>query len=339
MEHELQGKDYVWWHLEIFTHWSPVTETSTVLIVNLREEVEEFIFDRIAHSGFHEEVKPWLGSAQGPYYVHALLAKAAVQMLRRVGWALRDFIRGKERERQAGDLSKLDSRWFQAGMRHTVHAIQVLEAAKAVVEGMLAAHNRFYDQNRLLANPTKSEWSKDHRQFGMMDHFIIAAFERCIAEFRSLVEHERAQQTRLSSVIQLSIQALVLRDASAMRLLALIGIIFLPATVVSAVFSTSFFYTNNDTNQWAVHGQFWLYWMVTVPITILVGAFSYASNRRRALRRSLAVVIEALRPARGFGGLSLLHWIRKSRSSSAALELQKPIIFRDAERAMTAESI
>ena len=77
-------------------------------------------------------------------------------------------------------------------------------------------------------------------------------------------------------------------DSSAMKTIAFLTLAFLPATFISvsqrkyriggvtdslrkAIFSTTFFNltpgTNGEPDIWRVSGKFWMYWIVTIPLS------------------------------------------------------------------------
>ena len=56
-------------------------------------------------------------------------------------------------------------------------------------------------------------------------------------------------------------------DSSAMRNLTLMSI-FLPGTFVSALISMSMFDWQAESGKYVVSSRFWIYWAITVPITI-----------------------------------------------------------------------
>lgn len=69
------------------------------------------------------------------------------------------------------------------------------------------------------------------------------------------------------------------RDSSAMKTISLLGAIFLPGAYVASVLSMNFF--NFQENDDMVAPSFWVYWAITVPITIAIVAFWYFYDKRR----------------------------------------------------------
>lgn len=57
-----------------------------------------------------------------------------------------------------------------------------------------------------------------------------------------------------------------------MKALALIGVLYLPGTFISGIFGMSFFNynppNNNGSADWMMSDKFWIYWAITIPVTI-----------------------------------------------------------------------
>jgi hypothetical protein len=69
------------------------------------------------------------------------------------------------------------------------------------------------------------------------------------------------------------------RDSTAMKTISLLGAVFLPGAYLASVFSMSFF--NFQEGERTLSDQFWIYWIVTVPITVIVVAGWWIWERRR----------------------------------------------------------
>ncbi|KAH0543157.1 hypothetical protein FGG08_002502 [Glutinoglossum americanum] len=78
------------------------------------------------------------------------------------------------------------------------------------------------------------------------------------------------------------------RDSSAMKVIALLGLLFLPGTFMSALFAMPLFNWDNWPNPSTTRGSvmkagFWVYWAITIPITVsLILCFSiYVKHQER----------------------------------------------------------
>ncbi|KAE9362787.1 hypothetical protein N431DRAFT_551031 [Stipitochalara longipes BDJ] len=61
------------------------------------------------------------------------------------------------------------------------------------------------------------------------------------------------------------------RDSSTMKTISLLGSVFLPGAYLASIFSTTFFNFQNAPNiSSAVSPEFWLYWAITIPLTLIV---------------------------------------------------------------------
>lgn len=70
------------------------------------------------------------------------------------------------------------------------------------------------------------------------------------------------------------------RDSAAMKIISLLGAVFLPGAYLASVFSMTFFNFQNNTDP-VVSNKFWIYWAVTVPVTMVITAIWYVWEKRR----------------------------------------------------------
>ncbi|KAL7957855.1 hypothetical protein V8C34DRAFT_284570 [Trichoderma compactum] len=72
------------------------------------------------------------------------------------------------------------------------------------------------------------------------------------------------------------------RESKSMKGISLLGTIFLPGTFLASMFSTTFFDFGNGTDTAAVVSpKFWLYWVLTIPLTLVVVGLYLLWERRR----------------------------------------------------------
>lgn len=83
------------------------------------------------------------------------------------------------------------------------------------------------------------------------------------------------------------------RDSTSMKTLSLLGAIFLPATYLASVFSMTFFNfqdqnndnnNNNNESEPVVSKDLWIYFVITIPLTMFVVLFWRWWDRRREKR-------------------------------------------------------
>lgn len=81
------------------------------------------------------------------------------------------------------------------------------------------------------------------------------------------------------------------RDSAAMKTISLLGAIFFPGAFLASVFSTSFFDfspasqdaagASADSAMAMVSSKFWIYWVITIPVTMAIVGVWWIWERKR----------------------------------------------------------
>ena len=74
-------------------------------------------------------------------------------------------------------------------------------------------------------------------------------------------------------------------DSTSMKTLAAVTVVFLPGTFVASLFSMTMFDWQDENNH-VLTSKFWIYWAVTVPLTLATVAAWYVWINRKASRES-----------------------------------------------------
>jgi heme/copper-type cytochrome/quinol oxidase subunit 2 len=74
------------------------------------------------------------------------------------------------------------------------------------------------------------------------------------------------------------------RDSTAMKTISLLGAVFLPGAYLASVFSMTFFNFQASDGTPQVSKEFWIYWVVTIPITIVIVGVWYVWEKKREAR-------------------------------------------------------
>ncbi|KAJ3534302.1 hypothetical protein NMY22_g6984 [Coprinellus aureogranulatus] len=77
------------------------------------------------------------------------------------------------------------------------------------------------------------------------------------------------------------------KDGRSMKIIAVVTMVFLPASLIAGIIDTPFFTTGDEAlSTLKVSPQFWIFWVVSVPLTILVFlAWLFMPRMSRAFRR------------------------------------------------------
>jgi hypothetical protein len=110
----------------------------------------------------------------------------------------------------------------------------------------------------------------------------IADASRALALDSKRDQNISIEISRASSIIALESR----RDSSAMKTLAAVTMVFLPGTFVASIFAMPFFDFGNIDRLRVVNPQFWIYWVVTIPLTVLTFAVWLAWFQMKTKRES-----------------------------------------------------
>ena len=109
-----------------------------------------------------------------------------------------------------------------------------------------------------------------------------------MVQLYNLISRRIADEAKRDTEVMKAIAEATKRDSLEMKGIALLTMTFLPATALASIFSMSSFFTlSTDDNRIILSPQFWIYWAITIPITLTIlfgwAAWKYiATNRARA---------------------------------------------------------
>ncbi|KMU72534.1 hypothetical protein CISG_09521 [Coccidioides immitis RMSCC 3703] len=179
-----------------------------------------------------------------PFSMHIAIFDQVVKLYDRSVWRLRDSIRRIERNRH---IAGPDFEGMNDMSRHSSHIAEVLEVTIRTLGSIQEQQSPIYEGLPFVLDKTYKAQTREYVKFQLQ---IIA----------NLLQRLKSNHERLKSEIS--------ADSSAMKSIAFLTMLFLPATFVAAVFSTTFF--EFDERGWKISNSIWIYWAVTIPATILV---------------------------------------------------------------------
>ncbi|KAH7354331.1 hypothetical protein B0T11DRAFT_126782 [Plectosphaerella cucumerina] len=104
-------------------------------------------------------------------------------------------------------------------------------------------------------------------------HIQRSALYNLLSQRESKIQFQMAgEQRRLAHASK--------RDSTAMKTISLLGAVFLPGTLVSSIFSMTFFDFAADANP-TISSSIWVFFAITIPVTALIVAGWLAFDRRR----------------------------------------------------------
>ncbi|KAF6838480.1 hypothetical protein CMUS01_04608 [Colletotrichum musicola] len=277
---------YEWFKLNIFTRWIEATKQTVLIIFDLRPPTASCV-ERVPVG----EPDPLLAVPDehnyiSPFWVYLRVLEKFVTLQDAAVWSVRDAVRSVEKERDGPAKPKPspDYRHLHETARHATHVSETLELAVKAARQILTQHEVVKDGFGSVQSDAawKRAWNHTYTRLLFFEGMIGSLQERSISN-RARLLNEIAlafnMVAQFDSGVSVAIGRATQRDSEAMKTVAFLTLLFLPATFVSAVFSTTFFDFDSAAGEWIVSDKFWVYWVVAVPITIVTALMWYYWRR------------------------------------------------------------
>ncbi|KAH6894240.1 hypothetical protein B0T10DRAFT_479901 [Thelonectria olida] len=242
------GKSYVWYEMAFFTRWEAPNK-HRILCVDVPDGFRKGLKNAL-------EMNP--PKLVDPFALHTALIDEIVKLQDRSVWRLRNPVRSIEKKREKQGVKAVNFSTMHEVSRHAIHISEVLAVTTDTFENLLRHITALYGTGTdLPATLTKT----DRHQ--ALEHLSFQ-----VQMIKSLKLRNDSNYERLKSEVQVAYNTIAQQDNTVMKSIALLTMLFLPATFVSAFFSTTFFNFGDD-KVWRVTGKIWIYVVVTVPVTVL----------------------------------------------------------------------
>ncbi|KAE8167581.1 hypothetical protein BDV40DRAFT_170365 [Aspergillus tamarii] len=256
-----QPGEYYWIQASVFINWDLQTNQQRIFFVdvpdNERKQLEQDFPTRDMRY-------------QNPYIWHAVFADAMASLYSLSFWKQRNVIRQTEKIRNASteNLPKFLKN-LNDSARHAVHLNETMEVAEHTMNRLLMEHSRWRDEFPEYVmgqnNVVRGTYFQTRQRLAFIAKEIHSArtrsrtlTDRLASEIQlanTLVSHEMSRNTRYDSMV--------------MKTLSFVGMIYLPGTFVSGIFGSNFFdFQSGEKESWEMSREFWLYWAVTIPLTL-----------------------------------------------------------------------
>jgi hypothetical protein len=259
------NNSYLWHKMNIFSRWIPSTETTTLIVFDPPAPIKE----KLPSPMFKV---PAQGNLGDPFWVYEGILDEVLLLHDQSVWMIRDQVRTFEKNRALVTQPNPNYGHLHEIARHAIHVSETIDTTIKTVESILQRHAE-YVTGAMDAGSTRSQRRASKRLRNRL-HFLEHMFN-------SLKYRSASNQARLQNEILLSFNIVAQsdartsveigraaqRDSSAMKTVAFLTLTFLPATFISAIFSTSFFNFDAAQGIWTVSDKFWIYWVVSVPVT------------------------------------------------------------------------
>ncbi|TVY26089.1 hypothetical protein LHYA1_G004280 [Lachnellula hyalina] len=261
------GISYGWHKLAFFTYWTP-SNTTLILCFGLPRCMRQSIL--LSHP-------PSLGN---PFWFHVVLIENIIDLYDKTVWAWRDLVRGLEQNRTCPEDPRPDYINMHEIARHVLHSSETIAMAIETMTDITQEHKLFYKENESLSPATRVASRQTSMAFRSQVSILkcLSLRSKALEErlkneinlvaFNTVAQHDSRIAVRIGESTQV--------DSASMKTISILGLVFLPGTFICALFSTSFFNfspaTSTEPQHWRVSEQFWVYWAVALPLTLVTVA-------------------------------------------------------------------
>ena len=273
--------EYTWNDFTFFTNWTP-TGTHTVLCFDVKLK-----FQSIIHSALSSEVDKMIFDI---YHLHSTLISVVLVLYDESVWTLRDHVRDIEKKRMGKLEPETDYPLMHEIARHTCHSSETLLVAIETISNIHMQYSSFLRNRSLHASSVNLEQIFNfQKQLLKGQHTRSVAIEARLKNELNLALNLVAQQES-GAIVRISQAAH--SDGAAMRAVAVVTLVFLPSTFVSTIFSTTFFGSGSSSASWTVSKKFWIYWVFSVPLTVVTIGMWVCWQRRNKRSENRGVLCE-----------------------------------------------
>ncbi|KAM3553724.1 hypothetical protein ARSEF4850_006781 [Beauveria asiatica] len=270
---------YSWTKLNIMTH-ARTTNNQIMLVFDASHKTQTMLLNSLMNSKRNDETRD-------PFWIYYRILSDVITIHDDSIWVLRDQVREIELSypnesssddsvgnKGVGERSKPNYRILHDLARHAIHNAETTSVTVNVIKGIHAAHREYLSSQSTegLANlRAKSIQKRVQDQLLLYDQLAVGLQRRAEAikdrlhneiqlSFNTVTQEDAATTIQISLIAQ--------TDSRVMRMIAYLTLAFLPATFVSAIFSTSFFNFNPEHQKYSVSKMFWIYWVFAASVTV-----------------------------------------------------------------------
>ncbi|THY12279.1 hypothetical protein D6D00_10487, partial [Aureobasidium pullulans] len=277
--------EYEWVEMSYFSRWTD--KTHFLICLDVPDDVpEKFVAALEARSGTQNSNAPLQ-----PYALHVILMDLLVPLYDQSVWDLSKRIRTIEKNREL--MTDTDFPGLHEVARHTAHATETVQVAGDVLERMAS-------QCGILAQRQSEDSASEAESEEMYERFEMLRFMHSM--MTGVAARSISNEKRLSNEINLVFNMMAQKDndvnidiakatridSAAMKTIAVVTLTFLPATYVSALLGMNLFAFDPDTDNGHItySSDLWIYFVISIPLTIFVLSVWWIWQRWEELREA-----------------------------------------------------
>ncbi|SPO05221.1 uncharacterized protein DNG_07908 [Cephalotrichum gorgonifer] len=267
--------EYKWYKINIFVQWLPTSQQTVILLFDAPSSLQKLLPSPFLDGLSRDDLVD-------PFWIYPRLIEEVVRHQDAAVWAARTQVRTVEKARALVDHPGHDFAQLHDLARHMIHISETLDVSVKTISGILRGHQASSMNTTGVTQPPHRIASQAiHERLIFLENMLENLRHRSISNKQRLdneVQLAFHMVTQYDATLSLKLNQSMQSDSSAMKTISLLGLTFLPATFISAIFSMSFF-TNDAEAGWTMSSRIWIYWAFAIPVTLLTTGLWFSFQR------------------------------------------------------------
>ncbi|KAL2823791.1 hypothetical protein BDW59DRAFT_173257 [Aspergillus cavernicola] len=312
---------YHWKQPTIHVDWDPETG---------RQVIHVFELSALQQNEFLKSHPSQAEQRCNPFTWHATFAHIILEQYDMAFWLLRNLVREQEKARSESSHEPNNFPLLHDIARHLFHYQETIEVAEHTMQALAAEQVRWRKEDPEKVREDLGTWLKTRQRLQYEEKRAHSLKTRS----RSLNDRHQNEINLAFNLVSQRFGRDARNDSSMLTAISLVGMFYLPGTFVSGIFGTNFFSFQADPpNTWLQSSEFWIYWAVTIPLTLATMAIGMGWEWRDSFPDWWQKIRSSFRPSKDpddpttmNGGLEL------SASPSTLQRIATALRFRDVQR-------
>ncbi|KAL2859555.1 hypothetical protein BJX68DRAFT_226448 [Aspergillus pseudodeflectus] len=255
---QVQAADqYDWIQPTVHVDWDPATGRQVVYVFGLPPTVYRILLKKIPSPDDRQ---------RNPFCWHAAFARLVLELYDGAFWMLRDLVRSHEKARSDERHKPKDFPLLHDIARHLFHYNETIEVAEHTLRALTEEQMHWRREDSESVQLNLDTWIKTLQDIKREEKRAHSLKTRS----KSLNDRHQNEINLAFNLVSQSFGRDARTDSNMMKTVAVVSMVYLPGTFVSGLFGTNFFSFQADPpNTWITSDKFWIYWLVTIPLTLL----------------------------------------------------------------------
>ncbi|KAL2862408.1 uncharacterized protein BJX67DRAFT_297240 [Aspergillus lucknowensis] len=248
---------YDWMQPAMHVDWDPETGRQVVFVFGIPREEQRVLLERIPARDVRR---------RNPFCWHSAFVRIVLGLYDTAFWLLRNLVRDLEKARSNSSHKPNNFPLLHDIARHLFHYHETIEVAEHTLQALVAEQDHWRREDREFVQRNLDTWIKTHQDFRREEKRAHSLKTRS----KSLNDRHLNEINLAFNLVSQGFGRDARTDSNMMKTVAVVSMVYLPGTFVSGLFGTNFFSFQADPpNTWVTSGKFWIYWVVTIPLTLL----------------------------------------------------------------------